>query len=245
MIIGVVVILAAAVVVPRLAGATPYTVLTGSMQPDYPPGTLVVVKPAAVDEIGTGDVITYQRESGRATVVTHRVVAVATRSDGEVVLTTKGDANDVVDPVPVREVQVKGRLWYAVPYLGHVNSALNGRQRQVAVLVVSTGLVGYAAFMFVGALRDRRRGRPAAPADDIDIDIDTAAQIDHTPQLDTAATPAPVAAAAPRDLPVAVLAATATVLGLLLLAHRRTRRSGPNRPRHPKHPNRRTKEARS
>ena len=32
-------VLAVAVLVPRLAGATPYTVLTDSMRPAYPPGT--------------------------------------------------------------------------------------------------------------------------------------------------------------------------------------------------------------
>ena len=41
--------LAAAVAVPRLTGATPYTVTTGSMRPGYPPGALVVVKPLPVE----------------------------------------------------------------------------------------------------------------------------------------------------------------------------------------------------
>jgi signal peptidase len=150
-----------AVAIPRIAGATPYTVLTGSMQPDYPPGTLVVVKPIAADEISVGDVITYQLESGKPTVVTHRVVSVGTRLDGEIVFITQGDANGAPDPEPVRAVQVQGKLWYSAPLLGRANTALNGRQRQTAVLVVSVLLVGYAAFMFVGSVRDRRRRKRA------------------------------------------------------------------------------------
>ncbi len=63
---------------PRLGGATPYTVLTSSMEPEYPPGTLVVVRPVPIEEIGIGDVITYQLESGEPTVVTHRVVGLST-----------------------------------------------------------------------------------------------------------------------------------------------------------------------
>ncbi|MBM7520167.1 signal peptidase I [Nocardioides nitrophenolicus] len=160
-ILGVVAVLAVAVVVPRLAGATPYTVLTGSMRPTYPPGTLVVVKPVDVADLRAGDVITYQRESGEAAVVTHRVVSVGSRLNGDLVLTTQGDANGVADP-PVRPIQVRGRLWYAIPYLGYVNSALSGRQREVAVLAVSGALIGYAAFMFAGALRDRRRSARGA-----------------------------------------------------------------------------------
>lgn len=153
---------ALAVAIPRIAGGTPYTVLTGSMEPGLPPGTLVVVRPVEPEDIAVGDVITFQLESGKPTVATHRVVAVGTRLDGEQVFTTQGDANGAPDRNPVRMVQVQGRLWYSVPYLGHLNSALTGKQRQGAVLVVSTLLAGYAAFMFVGAVRDRfrRKGEP-------------------------------------------------------------------------------------
>lgn len=170
-ILGVVGVLAAAVVVPRLAGATPYTVLTGSMRPSYPPGTLVVVKPVNPDEIKVGDVVTYQLESGKPTVVTHRVTEVAVGLDGKTMFTTKGDDNGSVDRDPVQPVQIQGKLWYSVPYLGHVNKALTGSQRQTAVLVVSAGLIGYAVFMLVGAFRDRRRKHSAtaqAAAEDTD-----------------------------------------------------------------------------
>lgn len=152
----VVAMLALAVVVPRLGGATPYTILSGSMQPDRPPGTLVVVKPVAAGDIALGDVITYQLRSGRPTVVTHRVVGQGYDLAGEQVFTTQGDANDVADARPVRPVQVRGRLWYSVPYLGYANTALNGSQRQVAVVVVAGVLLAYAALMGASALLERR-----------------------------------------------------------------------------------------
>ncbi|MCR1783097.1 signal peptidase I [Nocardioides carbamazepini] len=238
--------LAAAVLVPRIAGGTPYTVLTGSMEPDYPPGALVVVKPVAVDRIRIGDVITYQRASGRSTVVTHRVVGVGSRLDGEKAFTTQGDANDAPDPAPVREVQIKGWLWYSVPYLGYVNNALTGRQRQVAVLVVSTGLVGYATFMFVGAVRDRRRGRrvPAVEEPPAGTAAGPApADRARTPELHTAAGPAaPTDRSIRRDAPVLVMPVTFAVAALLLLTWRRTRRR--TRRRDPIRFIRRTKEGR-
>jgi signal peptidase len=101
-ILGAVAVLAAAVVVPRLGGATPYTVLTGSMEPRFPPGTLVVVRPVPIEEVGIGDVITYQLHSGDPTVVTHRVVGVSTTLGGEQSLITQGDANDIPDAAPVQ-----------------------------------------------------------------------------------------------------------------------------------------------
>lgn len=157
-ILGVVGVLVAAVLVPRLAGATPYAVLTGSMRPHYPPGTLVVVEPVDPQDLRTGDVITYQLESGEPTVVTHRLTAVSTDLRGRVTFTTQGDANDAPDE-PVRPVQVRGRLWYALPYVGYAHVLLSGRQHQLVVLGAAGGLATYALVMFAGALRDRTRRR--------------------------------------------------------------------------------------
>ncbi len=146
---------ALAVVVPRLADATPYTILTGSMKPDLPPGALVVVRPA--ERISLGDVITYQLKSGEDTVVTHRVVGQSVNAKGETTFLTQGDANDTPDFEPVRPVQLKGKVWYSVPYLGHVNNALTGNQRQKATYGVGGLLALYAAYMFISAVLDKRK----------------------------------------------------------------------------------------
>lgn len=151
--------LVVAVLIPRVAGATPYTILTGSMQPALPPGTLVVVKPVDADDIVIGTVITYQLESGKPTTVTHRVVGQGFNARGGMQFQTQGDANNTPDQNWVTPVQIKGEHWYAVPYLGYVNNALTGRERQVAVYIVAALLLGYAAFTITGGIRDRVRAR--------------------------------------------------------------------------------------
>ena len=156
-ILAVAAILTAAVGIPRAAGATPYTVLTGSMRPELPPGTLVVVKPAEPGDIAIGDVITYQLESGKPDVVTHRVVAVAPAEDGSTLFQTQGDANGAPDERWVAPVQIRGEEWYAVPYLGHLNTMLTGGERQMVVYVVAALLLGYAGATLAGSVRDRRR----------------------------------------------------------------------------------------
>jgi signal peptidase len=166
-ILGIAAVLAAAVVVPRVGGATPYTVLTGSMTPTYPPGSLVVVRPVDPESILTGDAITYQLESGKPAVVTHRVVSQGFDGKGEVVFRTKGDANEDPDPNAVQAVQVKGEVWYSVPYLGYVNNLLTGHQRQLGVYAAAAGLLGYALLSFIGAARDRRRTTPARETADV------------------------------------------------------------------------------
>ncbi|KAB1662498.1 signal peptidase I [Pseudoclavibacter chungangensis] len=153
---------ALAIVVPALTGSTALTVLTSSMEPGLPPGTLVIVRPTPVPEIEPGDIVTYQLHSGEPTLVTHRVVQRLTTADGEVLLITKGDANADPDPDPVKAVQVRGTVWYAIPWLGHVAVLVTGRTRAVVVPIIAAALFGYAAWMLVSALRDRRAKRSDA-----------------------------------------------------------------------------------
>jgi signal peptidase len=164
LILGLLGLLAVMVAIPRFAGATPYTVLTGSMVPTYPPGTLIVTRPVPIDEIGVGTAITYQLRSGDPTVVTHRVIAVRYGSDGETRFITQGDANNTADREPVRPVQIKGTLWYAVPHLGHINTRLAGEHRPIITGAVVAGLVIYALWLFGAEARNahrRRRSRTA------------------------------------------------------------------------------------
>ena len=150
----------AAVVVPRLAGATPYAVLTGSMAPTMSPGTLVVVHPVAPEDVRTGDVITFWPREHDPTVVTHRVVSVGFDTTGRPTFVTRGDANDTNDPQPVLAAQLVGERWYSVPWLGYLTHLLTGQQRTFGTWAVAGALLLYAATMFAGALRDRVR-RPA------------------------------------------------------------------------------------
>lgn len=163
LILGVGAVLGVALVVPRLAGATPYVIETGSMTPTMPPGTLVVVKPVAPDQIAPGDVVTYQIKSGDPTVVTHRVVKQGIDMTGQPRWRTQGDANNAVDASWVLPQQVRGKEWYAVPYLGYVTSFVTSQQRGFIGGLVILVLLGYAGNMFRRALRERRQsGKPAS-----------------------------------------------------------------------------------
>jgi signal peptidase len=154
-----VLLLAVALVViglPALVGGSAMTVLTPSMEPRLPPGTLVVIRPTAPDDIRVGDVVTYQIRSGEAAVVSHRVVS-KTYQDGELTFVTKGDNNADDDPEPVQTVQIRGKLWYSLPWLGWVNHILNGPHRPVVLAVAAGGLFLYAAGVVVSGLRERVR----------------------------------------------------------------------------------------
>lgn len=155
--LGVALLLIAGVVVPRLTGATPYVILTSSMKPTLPAGTIVITRPVDPGEIGIGDVITYQLRSGEPEVVTHRVVRVSFTTGGDYVFTTQGDSNSLPDEKPVRAVQVRGEAWYGIPWLGRLTSLIGPEQRQVFTWLLGGALFTYAGLAFAGAVRDRRR----------------------------------------------------------------------------------------
>ncbi|WP_213816917.1 signal peptidase I [Glaciihabitans sp. dw_435] len=154
-------LIVALVLVPRITGATPYTVLTGSMTPVMPPGTMVVVRPVDFGSIRVGDVVTYQIESGQPAVVTHRVVAINISSQNTT-LTTRGDANPVADAKPVMEAQVRGTVWYWVPMVGYLTSMASGGDRQVLAQIAGGALIAYALFVLIAAIRTSRREKRGA-----------------------------------------------------------------------------------
>ena len=117
LVLGTVVLVAA----PQALGAeASYVILSDSMEPTFGAGDLVVVRSVPPDAVATGDVITFERADSDGTLtVSHRVVAVEERG-GEIRYRTKGDANPSVDRRPVPTENLVGRVWFAVPLVGHL-----------------------------------------------------------------------------------------------------------------------------
>ena len=82
---------------PMLAGYRPVVVLSGSMEPAFPVGSVIYYKAASFEQIQEGDPITFHAgEDG--SLVTHRVVEKQELSRDFI---TRGDANETADPNPV------------------------------------------------------------------------------------------------------------------------------------------------
>ena len=152
------------IVVPKATGSQTYTVLTNSMAPKYSPGTFMVMKPVSFDELMYGDIVTFQLHSGRPEVETHRIVGFGATQEGEKTLITKGDNNGANDADPVRALQVKGKLFYAVPYVGFVANALGNADRDLWTKVAAAGLIGYGAIMIFRSVRRSRNRDTQAEA---------------------------------------------------------------------------------
>ncbi|EPR76412.1 Signal peptidase I [Leifsonia rubra CMS 76R] len=172
------------IVIPNVAGATPLTVLTSSMEPGLPPGTLIVVKPIETNDIAMGDVITYQIESGKAGVVTHRITGITNSSDGSRTFTLKGDNNDIADELQVLPVQIQGKLWYSVPWIGYVSNFVNGDSKSWFVPAIAIALFIYAGFMITSGILSSARKRKRAQAR-AEREAERAASIEAVTAADT------------------------------------------------------------
>jgi signal peptidase len=152
---------------PRLVGGAALTVLTGSMEPTYSPGDMVVVRGVddPVREVQIGDVVAFQPVSGDPTLITHRVVGKQFASTGTMFV-TRGDANGADDD-PIKPEQVMGTVMYAVPHVGHL-SVWVGNYRAPLITGVALALILYGVVMLVRPNRGNGRRTEADPAHEPD-----------------------------------------------------------------------------
>ena len=120
--VGIVVLLAVALVGVRLIGLTPYVVLSGSMEPVYHVGSLIYVKDVDHRDLKVGDDITYMLNE--KTVVTHRIIEVLVDEEDPNTIRyfTQGVANDVPDGMSVHYKNILGKPVFSIPYLGYVSN---------------------------------------------------------------------------------------------------------------------------
>lgn len=160
-----IVFLAIALVGVRVFGLTPYTVLSGSMEPTYHVGSLIYVKEVEPSEVEVGDPITFVVNEDLL-VATHRVVEIDVQTsrqqtivdeNGEAMVdaegnpiyeevpldepayyfTTKGDANDAVDGSQVYYKNLLGEPVFTIPYLGYLSSWIQTKKGMIISINVA------------------------------------------------------------------------------------------------------------
>lgn len=121
---------------PRIFGIEIYGILTGSMDPACPTGSLVYVKSVNPESLQEKDIVTFQKGN---LVITHRVVKNDVQKEE---LITKGDANNANDMQPVAYEQIKGKVALTVPLLGYLALRLNSAAGiSVCVIILALGLM--------------------------------------------------------------------------------------------------------
>jgi signal peptidase I len=140
-------------------GARPLIVRTGSMAPQMPVGTVVLVQPQPARSARPGEVVAVVRADGRR--ILHRVRHVRRAGGGARTIVLRGDRNRAADP-PVTVTRIERPL-LVVPAVGRPLTWLGGRWTQYWLGVLTGVLVlAWGVRWRRGEARQRHRPRRAA-----------------------------------------------------------------------------------
>ncbi len=103
---------------PDVMGYRPVIVLSGSMEPTFDAGDMILLEPAKdPDNLQKDDIIAYL-VGGKVT--THRIVQIS-ELEGRKMYITKGDYNNIEDRIPVEPSQIQGVYnGKRIPSLGNI-----------------------------------------------------------------------------------------------------------------------------
>ena len=137
---------------PRFLDYQAYTVISGSMEPEIPIGSLVYVKYVEPEDVAVSDVIAYYGGRDRNAITTHRV------EENRVVMgefITKGDANQTVDMNPVMYDDFIGRVELTIPELGVLAGFMTSLQGKIVAggMILAAVILHLLASLLQGVRR--------------------------------------------------------------------------------------------
>src|SRR5260221_166635 len=100
-----------------------YTVVSGSMEPTIPIGTLTFVSQTPFNSLQKGDIIAFTDPTDNNRIILHRIFSITQTTAGRTVQ-TKGDHNRYPDGWKLTPQMVKGKLFYTIPYVGSLSEWL-------------------------------------------------------------------------------------------------------------------------
>lgn len=116
-----------------------YNVISGSMEPELPVGSLIYVRESEPEEVEEEDIIAFFSFTEEDSIITHRVIKNNVVSG---TFTTKGDANSEEDPTPVPYDNYIGKVVLKIPYLG----------KAMTLLTSFYGKIGLGCVVCLGAV---------------------------------------------------------------------------------------------
>lgn len=119
----------------KLIGFRSYTVLSGSMEPKFYPGDMVITQHKEKADIKVNDIVTYKDNEG--VIITHRIIEET--DEGYI---TKGDNNNVNDADILKEENIIGEVKFSIPKVGYVMNLLSNPK------AIAIEMIFLAVFIF-------------------------------------------------------------------------------------------------
>lgn len=161
-------------VIPRVNGWVPLTILTGSMEPTIKPGDLVFVDPTATTQLKVGQVVSFMpNENDTSLVYSHRLTSITYGPSGISEFTTRGDANPQDDkPLPPEAIRgtlvSNGAVPVVIPKVGGIFLKVSSLKQQldfqsysplIGGLLIGGGALYVGVMLFRSLIPTRRRKR--------------------------------------------------------------------------------------
>lgn len=166
----VVVIFAVLLVGLRFVGVQVYSVISGSMEPEYPVGSLIYVKEVDAYEVEVGDVITFVLSNDMP--ATHRVIDIDYETQH---FYTRGDANYSIDEATGEKIYTEdpavhfknliGKPVFMIPLLGYVAYYIQHPPGMYIALAVGAIILALAFLPDIFSKSDKNK-KKEAPASD-------------------------------------------------------------------------------
>ena len=153
--LAVVIVLAILLVGVRIVGIDILTVLSPSMEPKYPTGSLIYLVDVDPAKLEVEDVITYRISD--TTTATHRIKEIIPDEDDPSIVRfrTKGDNNDDYDGKLVEFEQVEGKVVLCIPLLGYLAMYIQSPQGIYVAIGSSLAIIFFV--MIVDTVTDDKK----------------------------------------------------------------------------------------
>lgn len=119
----------------EIIGYRSYTILSGSMEPEFYPGDIVITQHKIKTDIKFGDVVTFRDDEG--VIITHRIIE---EVDGGYI--TQGDNNNVKDKGVLKEDDIIGKVKFSIPKIGYLINFLS------KPIIIAVEMILLAVFIF-------------------------------------------------------------------------------------------------
>ncbi len=129
--------------VPEIFGYSILWIVSGSMEPQIPTGSYILVKSCPPQEVEVGDVISFYSEERAIYGLpnTHRVQQIISTDEG-IEFVTRGDANVVDDVVNAKEERLIGVYLGEIALLTWFAGMLNGKGIFALLIVMQVAMAG-------------------------------------------------------------------------------------------------------
>lgn len=126
-------------------GGRTLIVRSGSMEPVFGAGDVVVTRTISPTDVGVGDVVTFHDPSRNGELVTHRVLDKADQYAGRIAFKTKGDANTGTEEWLIDRDGRLGRFVLAFPRVGYALAWIGAPYVRLFLLLTGTAVLAFAA----------------------------------------------------------------------------------------------------